>query len=325
MNYKVYTILAAVTWITCACQKTIKEDEVLSQTYMHKYGYAVSKEEWQEKNYPGQMISSLKNGVTVTATYEDNKLHGPCTYTYPNSHTVEKYILYNQNEPAKEILYDIAGMPTQETLHLSTDRYALTTWYADGVPKSSEEYSVNQIMEGKYFSPTNELEATVEQGLGTRIIRDVTGILSCKDSIIDGVLVRRETFYPTGSPETVSYYYKGLLSGQKQIFTKQGEPLSVEQWANGHLHGISTYYKNGTKEVEISFLHGKKHGLETHFLDGETIIHQISWDLDHKHGPEMFFVADSKKIVWNYEGKEISQARFQELSHLDESLAKNQD
>lgn len=307
--------------MTASCQKESKPDEVLSQTYVHKYGYAVSQEEWQEKNYPGQVISTLKSGVTITATYENGQLHGPCTYTYPNSTTVEKYVLYNQNQPVKEILYAVSGMPTQETVHLANNAYALTSWYEDGVPKSIEEYAGDQITEGKYFSPENELEATIESGLGTRVVRSASGTLSCKDSIIDGSLVCRETFYENGSPESVSHYYKGLLSGQRQTFTKQGEPLSVEQWANGHLHGIATYYTNGSKEVEISYLDGKKHGLETHFLDGDKVVHQISWESNQKHGPETFFLADSRKVLWNYSGKEVSQSKFQELCRLDEAIA----
>src|SRR3990167_7529937 len=140
MNFKTFTILGTFVFLASSCQKNTPNNPVISQTYVHKYGYAVSQEEWQEKNYPGQIISLLKNGVTVAATYENGELHGPCTYSHPNSTTIEKYVLYNQTQPMKEVLYSVTGMPLQEILQQTKNRYSLTTWYEDGVPKSMEEY-----------------------------------------------------------------------------------------------------------------------------------------------------------------------------------------
>lgn len=320
MNYKVYILMAATVVMASACQKQVKDDEVISQTYVHKYGYAVSQKEWQEKNYPGQVISSLRNGVTITATYENTELHGPCTFSYPSSHTIEKYILYNQNEPVKEITYDISGMPIQETVQLTQNRHSLTSWYSDGVPKSIEEYTKDELLEGRYFTPANELEARVDKGNGTRIIREISGQITCKDNIAEGLLVKRETFHSNGSPESIALYYKGNLHGKRTTFTPTGEPVAAEEWANGHLHGVSVYYKNGTKELEVSYLYGKKHGLETHFRDGDAIIHQISWEGGMKHGPETFFLTAGSKVLWNYDNKEVSKSRFDEMVHLDQIL-----
>lgn len=317
MRYKVYTLTAALAFAAVSCQKSSDKGEVISQTYVHKYGYAVSEKEWKSKNYPGQVISSLRNGVTVTATYEENQLHGPYTVTYPHSQVVEKYVLYNQNMPVKEVSYDIAGMPTQETVQLSQNRHSITSWYSDGVPKSVEEYAKEELIEGQYFTIDHILEAKVEKSNGIRLIRDNMGILSCKDIIENGLMVQRDSFYSNGSPESISYYFQGQLHGTRKTFTATGEPIAVEDWSNGHLHGLSTYYKNGSKELEVFYLYGKKHGLETHFLDGDSIMHQISWEHGRKHGPETFFLPHEQKVIWNYEGKEVSQLRFDELTHLD--------
>jgi antitoxin component YwqK of YwqJK toxin-antitoxin module len=318
MNYKSYLLLATVAMTSFACQKQRKEDDVISQTYIHKYGYAVSQKEWQEKNYPGQIISSLRNGVTMTATYENGELHGPCTFSYPHSNTVEKYVLYNQNKPVKEVHYDISGMPLQETVQLTENRHSLTTWYNDGVPKSVEEYVNDELVNGEYFTKDHEIETAVKNGAGIRTIRDVKGLITCKDVIEEGFLAKRESFYSTGSPESIATFIKGQLNGTRQTFTPQGEPLAIEEWVAGHLHGTSTYYKNGNKELEVSYVYGKKNGLEVHFLDGKEPAHQISWSLGLRHGPEVFFLPQGgKKTLWNYENKEVSQSRFQELTSLD--------
>lgn len=321
MSYKICTLLAALGFISSACQKDKKDDQVISQTYIHKYGYAVSQEEWEEKNYPGQVITCLRNGSTITATYENGDLNGPCTFTYPNSQTVEKYILYNHNTPVKEVLYDLSGMPVQETVQLSQNRSSLTTWYSDGVPRSVEEYTRDELIDGQYFTLLNELEARVEKGKGNRVIRDAAGALVCKDVIEAGFLVKRESFYPSGSPECVAYYDMGQLHGQRKTFTPKGEPLALEEWIKGHLHGIATYYKNGTKELEISYLYGKKNGWEQHFVDGQSVCRQVAWDNDVKHGPEIFFVPEGKKIVWHYNGREVSQHRYSEMTRLDDMIS----
>jgi len=317
MHRTTCAISAAIALVACGCHKNKTDDSVVSQTYVHKYGYAVSEQEWNEKNYPGQVITSLKNGVTITATYEDGTLHGPYTVTYPHSQMVEKYILYNQNIPVKEIFYDRTGMPLRETTQLSQNRYSQTSWYTDGVPCSIEEYAGEKLLEGQYFTIAHQMEAKVEQGEGTRTMRDTNGILTCKDQISDGMIVKRETFYLNGSPESIAFYMDNKLHGTKKTFTNTGEPISVEDWAHGHLHGLSTYYKNGTREIEVYYLYGKKHGLETHFLDGKSIMRQITWEQGRKHGPETFYLPNEQKVVWNYDGKEVSQVRFEELSRLD--------
>jgi antitoxin component YwqK of YwqJK toxin-antitoxin module len=321
MSNKLIPVLAALAVLAFACQKDKKDDQVVSQKYVHKYGYAVSKEEWAAKNYPGQVISSLRNGVTVTATYENGELHGPCTFTYPNSQVVEKYVLYNQNTPVKEILYDISGMPVQETVQLSQHRHSLTQWYSDGVPRSVEEYTDEELIEGQYFTLNNELESHVEKGKGQRILRDNAGGLLCKDDIEAGYTVKRESFYPNGSPESIAYYHQNKLNGERRTFTAAGEPLAIEEWINGQLHGKSTYFKNGTKYREVSYLFGKKNGWETQFMDGEGVAHRTAWENDLKHGPETFYVADGEKIVWHYCGKEVSQSKFEEMNKLDEMIS----
>ncbi|MBX9923343.1 MAG: hypothetical protein K2Y01_04460 [Rhabdochlamydiaceae bacterium] len=321
MSYRICITLAFAALVTSACQNNKKDDQVVSQTYIHKYGYAVSQEEWEEKNYPGQIISTLRNGSVITATYENNELNGPCTYTYPHSQTIEKYVLYNHNVPVKEVFYDIKGMPMQETVQLAQNRSSLTMWYADGVPRSVEEYAKEELIDGQYFTTNNELEARVEKGNGLRIIRDSSGNLACKDIIEKGFLAKRESFYPNGNPECIATYEQGQLHGERKTFTLEGEPLALEEWIKGQLHGVSTYYKNGAKELEISYLYGKKNGWENHFIDGQALSRQVAWDQDVKHGPEIFFVPNGKKIIWHYNGREVSQNRYEEMTHLDDMIS----
>jgi antitoxin component YwqK of YwqJK toxin-antitoxin module len=314
-------LCGALALFACSCHKDNGNNSVVSQKYVHKYGYAVSAEEWASKNYPGQVISTLNTGVVVTATYENHELHGPCTYTYPNSQVVEKYVLYNKGIAVKEILYDLSGMPTKESVQLSPTRNSLTLWYSDGAPRSVEEFASGELLEAQYFTVLNEVEARVEKGNGHKVSRDAKGLLCSKEDITGGFTTKKETFYSSGSPESIAYYAAGKLHGEKKTFTASGEPSSVEEWVDGQLHGKSTYFKNGTKYQEVSYLFGKKNGEERYFIDGGAISHQICWDNDRKHGPEIYFVDNAEKTTWHYAGKEVSKASYDEQVRLDEIVS----
>jgi antitoxin component YwqK of YwqJK toxin-antitoxin module len=288
--YSMLSVAAVLGLLAGGCRDNDKDDQVVSQRYIHKYGYTVSKEDWESKSYPGQIVTTMKNGVTVTATYENGVLHGPCTHTFPHSQTVETYTVYDKASPVREVRYDITGMPLQEKNQLSPSRHTLTYWYTDGVPLSIEEYVNEELLEGQYFSRQNEVESRVDKGNGVRLSRNQKGELLSKDTVESGYMSVRESFYASGSPESITHYHRGQLHGEKKSFAQNGEPLALEEWVNGKLHGKSTHFKNGSKYLELSYLDGLKYGSEIHYVDGDQISQEIHWENDRKHGPSNFYV-----------------------------------
>jgi antitoxin component YwqK of YwqJK toxin-antitoxin module len=304
-----------------SCRRKTQNEDVLSQRYIHKYGYLVSKEEWEARNYPGQVVTSLSDGVTVTATYENGVLHGPMTYTFPHSQNVEVYHLYNWGDRVKEVTYNTTGMPIQEKIMLSPLRYSVTAWYSTGSPMCVEEFSKDELVDGQYYTMSNEIEARVEKGRGLRIYRDCNGMLLSKETIEAGYATRKETFYPSGTPESLAYYHRGKINGERKTFAPGGEPLSVEQWVDGQLHGTASYFKNATKYLEISYSSGEKNGLERHYIDGETVSQEIAWEADMKHGPSTFYYnGKPEEQQWFYGGKLVSKRKFDELHELDNHI-----
>jgi len=320
MKVKFLMLVGAIAVTLCSCKKDDQNSNVVSQRYIHKYGYAVSKEEWDAKNYPGQEVTHMRDGVTVTATYENGTLHGPTTHTFPNSQTVQYYYLYNQGSKVKEITYDPSGMPLQEKIQLSPSRYTMTTWYADGAPMLVEDYAGEELLEGQYFTVNNEIEARIEKGSGKKVLRDQKGMLLSKEDVQGGYVVKKETFYSSGAPESVSTLYRGKLNGELKTFSITGEPTAIEEWVNGKLHGKSTYFKNGTKYLEVSYLYGEKNGLETHFVDGYQISQELVWEDNKMHGPAKFYLDGTETTSWYYDGKQVSKHRFDELNHLDQMI-----
>jgi len=314
-------LFGAAALLFFGCKNKNQNDDVVSQRYVHKYGYAVSRDEFETKKYPGQAITLMRNGVTISSTYENGVLHGPTTHTFPNSQTVETFYLYNQGNLVKEVLYDITGMPIREEVQMSPTRHATTLWYSNGTPMSMEEYAHEELLEGQYFTVANELEAQVVKGRGSRIRREQQGVLLYKDMIDEGYVTKRETFYPNGSPESIAFFDHGKLSGEKKTYTASGEPVAVKEYVNGKLHGKTTLFKNGTKVVETHYLDGMKNGLEIHYLDGEIVSQEILWENDKKHGPSRYFIDEIAKVEYYYDGKRVDEQKWQELSHIDEVIS----
>ncbi len=242
-------------------------------------------------------------------------------HIFIHSQTLESYFLYNNGEIVKEILYDIKGRPISETVQVSPNRHTVTLWYCDGCPLSIEEFAHGELLEGQYFTMQNETEARVEKGNGWRMRRDQQGTLLSKDAIASGYMVKRESFYPNGTPEGIASYIKNQLHGDRKTFTQTGEPLAIEEYLYGKLHGKSLYYKNGTKQVEVSYLHGQKNGKEIHYVDGVEIREEIDWENNKRHGATTYYIDGSANTLWFYDGNEVSQGRFKELDKLDEMIS----
>ncbi len=322
MNKRALLLACTLLFLAgCVNNDALLKDSIISERFVHKFGYPVSKQEWMERNYPGQAITTMSNGVTITASYENRVLHGPCTHTYPNSQTIQYFYLYNEGNLVKETVYDAFGVPVKEKVQLSPHRNTLTKWYSDGTPMSTEDYADEELLEGEYFSVNNEVEAKVEKGNGNRILRDAKGLLLSKDLVRNGYVERKESFYESGTPASIIHYSFNQLHGEKRIFSPTGEPVALEEWLSGKLHGKAIYFQNGVKKSEIHYLYGAKSGSETYYLDGQAIAQQINWDNDKRHGPTTFYIDGVPQTEWWYEGKKIPQKRFEELDRLDQMIS----
>ncbi len=313
-------LLGCLSLLLTGCCKKQQENNVVSTRYIHKYGYAVSKDEFENRKYPGQVVTVMKNGVTITSTFENGVLHGASTLTFPHSQTVETYFLYNQGSLAKQIVYDVTGMPLREEIQLSPTRYVTTKWYADGTPLATEEYAGKELVDAQYFTRQNEVEARIEKGKGARVVRDIQGVLLSREDYEEGFVAKRDTFYSTGNPESTAYFARGILHGEKKSFNEKGEPLAVKEYIAGKLHGKTTFFKNGARSVDVHYLDGLKNGLEIHYIDGDLVSQEILWENDHKHGPSKYFVEGIAQVEYFYDGRRVSEDKWKELNQLDEMI-----
>lgn len=316
-----YSLVGAAALIIASCQNHTTFDQVVSQKYVHKYGFDVSEQEWEERAQDGQEISMLKNGVKVTRSYQNGQLSGPTTHTFPHSSTVEKLLVYDQGTLLKETVYDLSGMPIREDLYEFDDRNIITLWDEKGVPLSIEEYNNDLLMEGKYYTAEHILEAQVEAGFGERIKRDRTGLLLSKDRMEDGHIAERTTYHPTEEIHAISRYDDYQLHGEQLKFTSTGKPLMKLNWQRGILNGPKVVYRNGLKVAEIPYVNGQKNGIEKHYDDLDNLTAEIEWKNDKKHGSCKFYTDETTDTEWYYKGQTVNADKFQMLENREKLMA----
>ncbi len=304
-----------------ACQTTNSTDQVVSQTFVHKYGFETSEKEWEAREKEGQVVTTLKNGVKITRSYENGQLHGATTHTFPHSSIVEKALVYDQGILLKELVNDTTGMPIREEVYEFDNRKIITLWDKKGVPLSIEEYDDELLVEGKYFTPDHELEATVELGFGERIKRDRTGVLISRDDMAGGIIASRTTYHPNGQVHTVSNYHDYQLHGEQLKFTASGRPLMELNWNHGVLDGSKIIYRNGSKIAEVPYINGQKHGVELHFDDLGNLTAEIQWRNDKKHGTTQLHSEEASDTEWFFNGQTVSVDKFKTLEEREQIIA----
>ncbi|HEY4254984.1 MAG TPA: toxin-antitoxin system YwqK family antitoxin [Chlamydiales bacterium] len=316
-----HVIFSIIPFLLAGCFSADTGNSIVSQKFVHKYGFDVSPQEWTARAQDGQIVATLKNGVKITSSYENGVLHGPTTHTFPNSSVVEKLELYDHGILLKEVAHDADGIPMREEVYEFDNRKIITLWDPKGAPISIEEYKGDLLLEGKYFNPSHDLEGQVAQGNGERVKRDREGLLILRDSFEKGNMVSRTSFHPNGQVHTISHYSDLSLDGEQLKFTASGKPLMKLHWNHGVLDGIKTVYRNGIKVAEIPYVNGQKHGLETHCDDLGNLTAEIEWKQDKKHGSSKLHSEEATEEDWFYKGQAVSHQSFDMLSNRDQLVA----
>ena len=317
MKSRIWCLSACTSLLLIGCQSNHNADDVASLQFVHKYGFDVSEQEWDERSQDGKAIVTLRNGVKITRSYEDGQLHGSSTYTFPHSATIEKLLVYDQGTLLREVIHDISGTPISEQVYEFDDRKISTFWDEKGVPLAIEEYDGELLQEGKYYTPEHELEAKVENGFGERIKRDRSGVLLCHDKIENGMIAQRASYHPNGQMQSLSHYHDYQLHGEQTKYTASGKPLMSQTWNHGVLDGAKLIYRNGLKVAQVPFINGQKHGIEQHFDDLGNLTAEIQWKNDKKHGASRFHSEESTECEWFYKGQLVTEQKFELLENRE--------
>lgn len=302
--------LAAAALTTTACSRNVN-DNIVGETYVHKYGVAVPSDYWSNSGQDGSVISALADGVVVTRSYAGGLQDGETTYTFPHRDQIQKREYYRQGTLVKECEYFVDGTPQSEVSYDSPmGMKTVTIWYHNGSPKSVEQYSGDLLFSGEYYTTNNMKDSTVENYSGIRLERDDYGLIVASDTIENGRQTLRTTYHPNNSPKELITYSNGVVAGSKRTFHPGGEPNTIEQWNGGNQHGTTVVFQHGEKFAEVPYENGRKNGVECRYRDGQILAQEISWQDGQLHGPTKTYVGDAVKTDWYYKGNLTTEVNY---------------
>lgn len=314
VNFSLPLAIAGLSIVIMGCSDhSLLDENVLDETYVHKYGVAVPSEFWESSGEHGAVVSTMADGVVVSRSYTSGMLDGDTTYTYPHSSQIQKSESYQMGTLVKETEYFFDGSPKWQVIYQAPgeDMRSMTSWYLTGSPKSIEHYYDSQLVKGDYFTAANQRDAFVENGQGTRIMRDDYGVSISNDRIENGQMTLCQNYYSNGSPKETIPYKNGQIDGVKRAYQPGGEPDTIEQWVAGRQEGMALIYQHGEKFAEVPYFNGEKHGVECRYRDGSVKVQEISWHSGQMYGPSTTYVGDTEKTEWYYKGKSVSKADYE--------------
>jgi antitoxin component YwqK of YwqJK toxin-antitoxin module len=316
MKYKtlIYTGIYTGSLLLCASCQRVSHD-VVSETYVHRYGVQLPQEDWTARGQSGQVVSVRKDGVVETCSYESGVLHGECTYTYPHREVVQNRVHYEQGSLAKEVENYPNGAPKSQTVHADENSSEITYWYENGVPKAHEIYQNGLLITGEYFTSTHEKESAVDDYHGVRVNRDPYGQIVSKDTIEQGLLTRRTTYHNNGAPQSITPYVNGKIEGQRMTYHPAGEPDTIETWVCGVQQGNTEVYLTGEKIADVPYRNGRKGGVERRYREGQVLVEQITWVQGIQHGPAISYVGTEPNTDWYFQGRKVSKSAYDALKN----------
>lgn len=300
--------------LATACQTARPSSEqVVSETYIHRYGVPLPEEEWTTRGKNGQVVSVRRDGVEITRNYESGILHGESSYTFPHRSAIEKKETYEKGKLIRTIQYYSSGVPHAQHLYEEGDVERLIAWYENGSPQGEEEYIRGKLVRGQYFDLCYEIESEVIGGEGKRTRRDGFGLLQTIDQIQQGRMVSSTSYHSNGAPAAITPYVHRNIHGQKRTFSPGGDPVTIEQWVENKQQGTTIVFENGAKVSDLPYVDGKKQGVEKRYGDEGQLVQEVTWSNDQKHGPTLNYVNNTTQTIWYFQNKEVSKAAYEAL------------
>jgi antitoxin component YwqK of YwqJK toxin-antitoxin module len=310
-----YLAFASLLFALIGCQSKRLCDDVICQTYVHRYGVPLDPDEWSARGRHGRVVSTRRDGVVVSNSYESGVLHGETTYTFPHREVIQKRETYCQGELEKEIWNYHNGIPQRQVTYEEPHRHTAIAWYENGVPQCKEEYQKGRLAQGEYYNLSNETESRIDDCAGIRMQRDGYGNLTSIDEIHDGQMVLRTTYHPNGTPEALTPYVNDEVHGQRRTFTIGGEPATIEEWRGSRQHGNTIVFENGEKCSDLPYVNGQPHGIEQRYREGQILAQRNTWVKGEKHGPCHTYVRDISQTDWYFQGKLVNKPTFDAMSN----------
>lgn len=288
-------------------------DEVICETYVHRYGMPLDRQDWSQRGQHGQVIVTRKDGVIETRTYDAGILNGECTYTFPHRDVIARKEIYHQGTLVESWEYRLGGTPKKQILYQSPSANTIKAWDERGVPCFLEYYENNLLRNAEYYNDAHEIETNVVEFNGMRTVRDEHGQKIAVETVQDGQVVDQTQYHANGTPSVVTPYRNDVICGERRTYLPTGEPSTIESWNNNQQHGMTYCFEHGERVAEVPYVNGKKHGMERRYRQGNVLVQEVSWESDKKQGPCHNHVGDTILVDWYYNNRLVNKTTYDVL------------
>lgn len=313
---------AIVIGISSCMRRNLDSEEVIDQSYIHRYGVTIQPEEWSASGQTGQVVTTLKSGVVVTKGYSGGDLDGDASYTYPHSDLLERTETYELGKLKQENHFYRNGTTSKQIVYATPQSKLVYHWYDNGAPKSVETHENESLAKGEYYNLDHQSDSRVENGKGIRTMRDPFGLMVSQEVIESGTATLSKTFYPNGNVKQQIPYENGQIHGLVKNYQPDGVPSSLETWQGGERTGPTQIFENGELVAEIPYIRGVKDGMEKRYRNGKVLVEQISWVNDVRFGPSTTYIGNVTKTDYFYQGNLVSKAAFDKFTNNGTQIAR---
>ncbi|WP_201456634.1 toxin-antitoxin system YwqK family antitoxin [Chlamydia sp. 17-3921] len=308
--------------LSCSAYGSIRKNDpsVIKETFRNNYGIIVSGQEWTRRGCDGTITKVLKDGSTLHEVYTNGLLHGEITLTFPHTTTFAVIKTYDQGRLTSYKTFFHNGQPFQEELFQEDGSFTVVRW-----PDTKDNDTITDpyfiettyqgcILEGSYCSFNGKYSSKIHNGEGVRSIFSPSNVLLAEETFYEGIMTKRTTFYPNRDPETITHFVNDQPHGLRFTYLIGGIPNTIEEWRSGYQDGTTTVFKNGCKVSEISFVKGKKEGIELRYNEQEIVAEEVSWQNNVLHGMRKIYAGGIYKSEWYHRGRLVSKAKFERLN-----------
>ncbi len=284
------------------------------QTFEHDYGLAMSRGEFESRGRNGTVSTRQETGQLLKQHFENGKLQGMSTCTFPFSKQAAYCENYDRGCLIFRVDYHLSGMPQKESTYLPSQVEEVKTWFEDGVPRCVECYQGRQLLQGTYFAPTAEREAQILDGEGLGVVRSSTGQLLQRFETREGYPTWRRVFYPSGDLKEFYRYQVGQLHGECRFYSEGGVPECFQNWQCDKREGLTSYFERGEVVAEVPYKDDQKHGTEKRYCRAK-MVETVEWKRGQLHGPSCQFDRDGQVLSQNYfyRDRPVSRLIFENL------------
>lgn len=311
---KYFKFLFLCAALQVGCRRQLPSAPPPQQTFEHDYGLAMSRSEFENRGQNGAVFTRLESGQLLKQRFENGKLQGISTCSFPYSKQIAYSELYTKGQLSRRIDYFASGMPNKERTYLPGQVEEVRTWFEDGVPSSQECFQGKQQLQGTYFSPQGIQETQVVDGEGQGILRCPKGQLLERFEVKEGYPIWKRVFFPSGDLKEFYRYSSGLLDGECRFYSEGGVPECFQTWKCGKREGMTRHFSQGEIVAEVPYRDDKKQGTERRYCRS-ALVETVEWKQDQLHGPN--YQLDSAGAITSqlfyYRDRPVSRLIFENL------------